>query len=57
MHACSFPYITLLLSQSVVLFEVGYHAESMASIADLTDHCPVKVKSACSTAQAGVSNE
>ena len=37
------------------MFEVGYHAESVAGIADLVEHCPVGSKSACSTAQAGVS--
>ena len=46
--------ITFLLPQSVVSFKVGYHAESMAGIADLMEHCPVESKSACLTVQAGV---
>ena len=53
MYASSF--IVLLFSQAIVLFEVGYHAESMAEIADLIEHCPVEARSACSAAQASVS--
>ena len=53
MYAGSF--IVLLLSQAIVLFEVGYHAESMAEIADLIEHCPVEARSTCSAAQASVS--
>ncbi|KAG8220715.1 hypothetical protein J3R82DRAFT_3045 [Butyriboletus roseoflavus] len=41
----------VLLIKSIVLFEVGYHAESMAGIADLMEHCPAGVKSTCSSVQ------
>ena len=51
-YPCSL--ITFLLPQSVVSFEVGYHAESMAGITDLMEHCPVESKLACLTVQAGV---
>ena len=56
MYVSSF-ITAFLLSQTIVLFEVGYHAESMADIADLNEHCPAEMKSACSAAQASVSNE
>ena len=52
MYPCSL--ITFLLPQSVVLFEVRYHAESMACIPDLMEHCPVESKSASLTVQGGV---
>ncbi|KAH0838775.1 hypothetical protein J3R83DRAFT_7151 [Lanmaoa asiatica] len=41
----------VLLIKSIVLFEVNYHAESMASIADSIEGCPVEVKLACSSAE------
>ncbi|KAG9310375.1 hypothetical protein JVU11DRAFT_9509 [Chiua virens] len=40
------------LIKFIVLFEVGYHAESMAGIADLVERCPIAVKPACSFVQA-----
>ncbi|KAH0838771.1 hypothetical protein J3R83DRAFT_7146 [Lanmaoa asiatica] len=46
--------VLVSLVKSIVLFEVGYHAESIASIADLIEHCPVELKSACSAAQAEI---
>lgn len=53
-------YASLLISrsyQSIVLFEVGYHAEGMAGIADMIERCPVEVMSACSSVQASFFDE
>ncbi|KAH0831287.1 hypothetical protein J3R83DRAFT_13923 [Lanmaoa asiatica] len=53
LHECDdCDKVIVSLVKSIVLFEVGYHAESMASIAELIEHCPVELKSACSAAHA-----